>query len=299
MKTFKQILTLAALAALVNTATAQNPLTNAVKISALTSATTPLAGTETLPIVQSGATKSTTVSAVIFAATSANASTSNYFSLFSASNAAAITASSNYFALYSGSNAAAITASSNYFALYSGSNAAAILASSNGVIARIAGSNYLTPAILATSNFQSGAQVTATIAGALATAGAVTNAGAANFSSVTTSNLVTPSAAINVYTYAANTNIVLDANAGTFQQITLTTSSGGLTVNLTPTNTADGQQISLMIRNNRAGTLNVGTPSGFKIYGTTNYTLTTSANNLTFLNWLVISTNIILSGSPL
>src|SRR5437773_2323885 len=56
-----------------------DPYTNAVKISALPLATTPLGGTEVMVLNQGGVTKTATAAQVIAAATAANIATSNQF----------------------------------------------------------------------------------------------------------------------------------------------------------------------------------------------------------------------------
>ena len=63
------------------------------KISALTSATTPLAGTETLPIVQSSITTKVTVASL----TAGRAVTTGILNVTSGTNAGTITFSATYF----------------------------------------------------------------------------------------------------------------------------------------------------------------------------------------------------------
>lgn len=217
--------------------------TNGVKISALTSAATPLSGSEIVPLVQSGATKTATVSQIIAAAISQGNAASNYFTLVTGTNAAALAAASNYLALVVGTNAASSLAASNYLSTVTVSNTAAARAYTLGV------SNTITAALASyypTSNpsgFQNAGQVSAAATAAVATYSAtgITNGGTATLSNV-------------VYAVKDNGSVpvgntfTVDLAAASLQVVTVTNAGSLSNFQLAITNLAAGQNVTLLIK---------------------------------------------------
>ena len=179
--------------------------TNSVKISALSSATMPLTGNETVPLVQSGASKSATVSQLIAAATSQASASSNALQTQITANAAAAAANtataSNLLYKVAGTNTTLIAAVSNYFATVTAGNATATATASNLLWLTI-GTNTTAIAAFNAAGYQTAGQVSTAINSALAAAiGGVTNSG-----TLIATNIVTPPGA--TYSYSSNAPVM-------------------------------------------------------------------------------------------
>ena len=215
-------------------------LTNSVKVSALPGATTPLAGTEIVPLVQSGVTKTATIGQICAAPTAANLASSN--SLFSLSatisNALANLNSievSNRTAAVSNVNALAVTVSNALANLNSieVSNRTAAITNLTGIVATV--SNYLW-----TVDYNSSNALSAAIAGI---GSVITNGGNA------TLNSVSASAYLNTaYTYSLTNaaTVTVDLSKSSLQVINLYSVPGSVT--LTATNAAAGQNVTALLR---------------------------------------------------
>jgi hypothetical protein len=301
----KKLLAIIGLAALALAAQAQ--LTNGVKISALGTATTPLAGSEIIPLVQSGTTKTATVTQVLKAATDSATSAQTYASgLSNILGALAFTSTTTLAKVTDAGN----LARSNNIILANVTDAGTLARSNVVLLANVADAGSAAASNASAfylssnpSNYQNAAQVASTVNSAVsaATFGAATNGGTVTFSKVISTNVVTPSANLGNYSYSGATNIAVDFTAGSFQQITLTPSTGGIATGFRVTNCVDGQQVTLLV--NRLATSinytpNLTTPPGYKMAGSSS-SFNTGSGVLLYLNWIVVGTNIIYSGSTL
>jgi hypothetical protein len=233
MKTIFAILAALVLAV---SAPAQTSFTNGVKISTLTSATTPLSGSEIVPLNQSGTTKTVSVSQLLLAATSATAAASNYLAAVSGTNAAAIAAASNYLAAVISTNAASLAAVSNYLAtLANAANANATVAS-NALWLNF--TNYYP--VSNPGQYQSFSSVwsIANSAAATAVSNVATNYGKAIYSIVNYGLL-------NLGTNNSQ-NVWIDLSAGSLQFVTVTNKASTY---LWVTNQASGQNVTVIVRN--------------------------------------------------
>lgn len=267
--------------------------TNSVKISALSSATTPLTGNETVPLVQSGATKSATVSQLIAAATSQASASSNALQSQITANAATAAANtataSNYLFNVAGTNTTLIFAVSNYFATVTAGNAASTVTASNLLWLAIVTNTTAITAINA-AGYQSAGQVSTTVNSAIAAAiGGVTNSFALN-----STNILTPQGK----NFVTTGTILLDMAAGNYQTVTV---SNLANLSFAVINAADGQNLSILIL--KTGTksqwlsLSATVPNGFKLVSTTFNTISQSANAAAQCQ--VFGTNIVLTAGQL
>ena len=283
MKNF--ILTFAlALAAV--TASAQTTFTNGVKGSALTAATTPLSGLESVYLIQSGASKTATVSQVIAAATAQENATTNGLAALIATNTARATlitnglaaliatnglndvATSNTLQSSIAANTTRDNVTSNYFNLVTTTNANAAAAA---LAANLATSN----AILGIAN----------AAAAQATATGVTNGGNANFGNLNFTPLIIGNVPATYF---------LNLSNASFQSITYTNTSGNS--NLQLTNWSAGQSVTVFVKNQTGSPQTYGLPNYFQ---TNVFNLTANANTINSIpNGRVIVFNfVVLSAS--
>ncbi len=247
------------LAAVTLAASAQ---TNVVKVSALPSATTPLAGTEIVPLNQSGATKTATVAQIIASAVAQNNATAS--ALTTASNAltSAVTTTSNALASAVTVQTAANLTTSNRMVTVTAANASAITGASNAITA-------LLPGYYPTNNpsgYQTASQVStiANGAAAAALAGVTQSNGVASFAAVTATNVF-----YNVVDLGGLTNtasLTINASAATIQRLTVTaTNSGTKNATLSLSNLSSGQNVYVLVQRTDwiiGATMNVVLPSG-------------------------------------
>ncbi len=240
----KFLTTLLLSAALAFVASAQ--ITNGVKISALTSASTPLGGTELFALVQSGVTKSATIDQGQAKATAANLATSNNFATVTANlNTGLLTVSnfsvnaSNYFQTVTAANAAADVTRSNSVAAIIAANDTT---TSNGVVTLL-GSYYLASN---PTGYQTAAQVTATANGAAAAAlSGVTNGGTASFT-----NVVYLAKILTTNDASTTPTLSFDVSAAALQKLYFTNAAAGqAAVTISATNVLEGRSCSLLVKN--------------------------------------------------
>ena len=267
--------------------------TNAVKGSALPSATTPLGGSESVFLIQSGATKIVTVNQLIASATAqANAITNSLQTQITANaaTAAANTATaSNFLYKVAGTNTTLIAAVSNYFATVTAGNATATATASNLLWLTI-GTNTTAIAAINAAGYQTAGQVSTAINSAIAAAiGGVTNSGALNGT-----NILTPQGKNFISTWP----ILLDLAAGNYQTVT---ASNVASLSFTVTNAADGQNVSLLIlkagSKSQWATMSATVPNGFRLISTTFNTISQTANAAAQCQ--VFGTNIVLTAGQL
>ena len=287
MKNF--ILTFAlALAAV--TASAQTTFTNGVKGSTLTAATTPLSGSESVYLIQSGASKTATVSQVIAAATAQDNATTNGLAALIATNTTRDTlitnglaaliatnglndvATSNTLQSSIAANTTRDNVTSNYFNLVTTTNANAAAAA---LAANVATSN----SILATAN----------AAAAQAVSTGVTNGGNGNFANVT---------------YAVKDNgqspfnYVVNLAAASFQKVAFTNGSSG-NCYVTVTNYAAGQNVTVLVVNTTGATKAFFFPNSSQnnvISGQSGQSQNIGNNKSVLFNFVTLdSTNVIMS----
>ena len=283
-------------------ATAQ--LTNSVKVSALPSATLPLAGTELVPIVQqiagTNASRTATVDQLLAKATALdNATTNGLAALLTAETTSRTVAVSNALALSTNFNTAQLAA------LVGTNNI--LLAAINAEIAsrQVAVSNAL---VLTTNNYtgllSALVGTNSALAGQIATLAAsigqsITNGGTVTFTRANITSLVNPSVNLGTVTQTGgtSTNHWLDFSAGTIQRLTLDVSGGGApTMLFAPTNAADGQQICLWLSSVRS--VSAGSVTRSDIHGASTIGPTTSGQNI-LMNWVVVGTSIIYCGGTI
>ena len=242
-------------------ASAQTTFTNGTKISALVNATTPLTGSEVVPVNQGGVTKTTTVAQINNAPLAANTISSNALQtqvLANATTAAAANlATSNALQTQVTANLNAATATSNALQSLITANTSRDVTSSNALQSQISSNAVAAAAAnLATSNAIIGI---ANAAAAQAVATGVTNGGAANFGYVSY-------AVAHLGTITNSGSIVVSASLATVQNLYVQASgSGNKTLNLSLTNLSAGQSFSVVInRTDPYGTMtyNVVLPSG-------------------------------------
>jgi hypothetical protein len=224
--------------------------TNVVKVSALPSASTPLSGTEIVPLNQSGTTKTATVGQIIAAAITQDNATSNALQSAISANASAITASSNALSAAVVSNSAAILSSSNAF-----NNSIIYL---QGVVST--GQAYLNSLfanyypLTNPSNYQSGAQVlaTANAAATAAVSGALNTNGTATFTSVTVPVVTYPP--LNLGTQTNGGTFLIDGSKAALQYGVISWQGGGnKNCTLTLTNLAAGQNFTVALTRTDVG----------------------------------------------
>ena len=266
--------------------------TNSVKISALSSATTPLTGNETVPLVQSGATKSATVSQLIAAATSQASASSNALQSQITANAATAAANtataSNYLFKVAGTNTTLIFAVSNYFATVTAGNAASTVTASNLLWLAIVTNTTAITAINA-AGYQSAGQVSTAVNSAIAAAiGGVTNSGTIN-----ATNILTPPGA--AYSYSSNAPVVIDLSRGSMQSATLLYYNN--TISFSLTNAVSGQNVSMVVLRTGGMSANIAfgsPPNGFNLFNTAPATIGSVSPGKTILGQVqVFGTNIV------
>ncbi|HEV2691553.1 MAG TPA: hypothetical protein VG347_01515 [Verrucomicrobiae bacterium] len=279
--------------------------TNSVKGSALSLATTPLAGTELVYMIQAGATKTVTAAQLNAAAIAQDTATSNSFALtrsdFLRVSNNDVTISNNY-VVTSNTVAAmpAAIASSNF-------TSTAQIKSSNFLSnVQVASSNFLNNVQVASSNFQSGAQVTATVNAAVAgaTLGTVTNNGVAILNTLTASNIVVPTAVFPTITLTTTgNNINLDCSVANLFLYNVTSTGGSWDLHVRLTNFKDGQQIYAIVKINSGSTAGTMfspiTYAGFNYYGTQLQGSQFTSGDTWFFNWIVVGNNVVFSGTKL
>jgi hypothetical protein len=223
--------------------------TNTVTIDSLTTASTPLAGTEKVVLYQGGM-KSATVAQVIAAATSQINSTSNnlqtQITAEVSARAAQVTAASNLLWNIALTNSQFCTAVSNYFGAVTSANAAGTAAASNFLYTVIS-TNTTAIAALNAAGYQTAAQVVAAVnSGIAATLSGNTNNSAVTYGTVTATNLITPQT--KIYNVTNTVTVDVDMAAGNFQLINYQLTAAA-TLTLRPVNAANGQNVSLLIYN--------------------------------------------------
>lgn len=301
----KKFFLIAAFALATVSSFAGNPVTNSIGLPALVFATTPLAGTERVPLYQSGL-KSATVDQITANASGValanNLGTSN---ALAAVRANANTVSNSFLSVSNGfitlSNNFVVGSNAFVFANASTSNAlaAANLSTSNQVAGLLQRTNTFYGANNP-ANYQSGAQVSSTVNSALAAAGVVTNSGTASFANIATptlnlGSLTTPSTAVD------QTNVLIDLSAAQFQTITIVPRSGNSTFRFIYTNAVDGVNVWLLAQANNgiawyfaAG----GNPDSWNASRqTNNFNVGSSAGSGAMLNWQVIGGRVVFTSS--
>ena len=215
-------------------------LTNSIKVSALPSATTPLTGTEIVPLNQSGATKSATIDQVQAKAVGiANATSNTLVASLATLNGSLVTAS-NLLALRLGTNTTAITTTSNALQAQIGTNTAAIISTSNSIMANVAGAGYATASALVATNTALTSAINNLAAGLGNT---LTNGGALSYSTLTASVLD-----LGKITNTGIFYYTLDLAAASSQRLVVTNSSSTYQIfYIYLTNAAAGQNVSLLI----------------------------------------------------
>jgi hypothetical protein len=237
-----------------SSAFAGNPVTNSVTVNGLTSATTPLSGSELIPLYQSGL-KSATVAQVIKAASDAATAAQSYGN--GVSNLLGTLARSNNIILANVADAGTL-ARSNSLNVANLTDAGSLARSNSLRLVNItdAGSAAYSnaSAFYLASNpagYQTAGQVSTAVNSAVAAAtfGTATNGGSVAFSSVQVTNLVTPTLQRTiVYPGGLTTNLLFDCAQGTFFLVNLKAEAGGVRVNLVLTNYVDGNQIAALVK---------------------------------------------------
>ena len=236
MKNFLPILILLAVVSI-----AQAQLTNGVKISTLGTATTPLAGTEIIPLNQSGTTKSATVAQVIKAATDSATAAQNYSS--GLSNLLGVLAFSNTITLAKVADAGSL-AKSNSLLLANVTDAGSLAKSNSVIVANIADAGTAARSNATAfylsgnpSGYQTASQVTTTVNSALSALGFAQSNSAVNFSSVSAPVYASPTTNLAKISLPAAGNpsyTKLDCSAATIFKSDVTSLGGSMTY--TPTN---------------------------------------------------------------
>jgi|GEM_PF-3886956 len=255
----KKLFAFLALVAL--TSQAQTTFTNGIKGSALTSATTPLGGSELVYLIQSGTSKTATVSQVIAAATSQdNATTNGLVALILANTARDTTTSNTLTASVTAANAA-ITATTNGLAALILANTARDTATSNTLTASLTAA---TAANTATSNSIAGTAATvANAAVALYAANGATNGGSASLSSLSVTNLTYPVLAFGNYDGSSSVSpFVVNLAAASFQTVTFTNHSASY---LGLSGIAPGENVTVVIKNGYTSSENFYYPACIQI----------------------------------
>ncbi len=281
--------------------------TNAVKGSALSMASTPLAGSELVYIIQSGATKMATAAQVQAAATAQDMATSNAYavtlgSFLSFSNV--VNTFSNNMVIYS-----------NQLAVFTNAAAATLTLQTNGLAAKIQGvTNALSGLLLLTNDFyginnpagyQTSSQVSSTVSAAVTAglAGVATANGNAVFTSVSAPVYISATTNINLVLSGAQTITTnLDCSASTVFYATVKAGSGSFT--FTPVNLQDGEQVYLLVTvSSGSGSFtlkNGALPGGYTAVGTGALNVTAYSGYSYLLNWVCIGgSKVIFSGAQL
>ncbi len=301
----KKFFLIAAFALATVSSFAGNPVTNSIGLSALVFATTPLGGTERVPIYQFGM-KSATVDQI-----TANASGAALANNLATSNAlAAVRANANTVSNSFSSVSNSFVVVSNNFITASNALVFANAATSNALAAaNLSTSNQVAGLLQRTntfygannpSNYQSGAQVSTTVNGALAAAGVVTNSGTASFANLATptlnlGSLTTPSTALD------QTNVLIDLSVAQFQTITIVPRTGTSAFCFIYTNAVDGVNVWLLASANNgiawyfaAG----GNPDSWNAARQTNsFNVGSAAGAGAMLNWQVIGGRVVFTSS--
>ena len=297
----KQFLIVALLAA---TVTVQAQVTNLVKISALPTVTS-IAGTEIVPVDQSGVTKSATVNQIVSGPVAMVNTASNYFQAYDTSATATMTANA--------ATAAAATTSA-------ASAAAAALAATNSLIqSAIASASNVNATATATLSSTVTANAASAAAAQVATntllqtqmsgltgglSAAIINGANGTMSTATVTNLVQPTlfmtaTAAGQGSYTSNVNF-----SASFQKLSLTETGSGATYLFSPQNFTDGQTVTLIIQNSGGsatfGSVTVATNASgarFNVHGGGLLTTATGTASTAYLNWQCIGGLIIFSGT--
>ena len=298
--------------ALLLASTCRAQITNGIKISGLPTVSS-ITGNETVPLNQSGVTKSATVAQIISAATAqdnattnglaallatevtARAGVSNFFTLVAGTNAAGTLSLSNYTVLSIGTNATALTTASNYLALRVGTNATALTTASN----------YL--ALVAATN-AAAANVTSNQVAALTNGTGTLSLSAVSAKVIRGTTQGTVTMDVSGFPVLTSTNVFLDFSAGSQQVWIITAANNGPNIGqyvvFYPTNFSDGQTFSLLLPKATPSRYGASTPATLGsaatiIGGNVIVTNQASSGHGVFLNWLVIGTNIVFSGGGL
>lgn len=233
--------------------------TNGVLGSALPSASTPLAGTESVFVIQSGTTKKATVDQLLYRATSAATAYSN-----------SLQGKIDLLTAQDASTTASITTLASTLGSQLSANSTSISTASNALSNRITGTNnailsYVGATFYPTSNpsgFQTAAQVqnTANAAAAAAVAGAVTTNGTPSFSAVIY-------AVTNLGNFTGSSSLTVNMAGAALQRFSAEIPNGTTrTLTVSFSNISVGQSVTVICQNNSqyAGTttLNVALPSG-------------------------------------
>ena len=311
MKFLFSILVLAA------TVTVQAQVTNLVKISALPTVSS-IAGTETVPLVQSGTTKTATVAQLISGATAQCNAASNYFQAYDTAATATMTANATTAA--SATTAAAAAAAAALVATNS-SIQSAISAASNVNATAI---NTLSATVTANNSAQTAALIAtngqiqnAMAALSVGVGGGIQNGGNGTLSTGTITNLVQPTIYYSVTAPGAGSYISnINCNAS-FQKLSIAEKFAGSQWLFSPQNFVDGQTLTVIIQNTVA-TASFGTVAAvtnaanaiFQVHGISGTAFTpvgtsgsvlstvTSRNGTAYLNWQFVGGVVIFSGTP-
>jgi hypothetical protein len=250
----KLILLLLALA-LAPVAFAQTSFTNGVKGTALPAASTPLSGAESVFLIQSGTTKTATVSQLNAAAVAQNNGTSNTLASAVTLQASANIATSNTLSSAITANASALVVASNNLASAVSAASAQATTVSNSVNFKLAGYYGTNNA----AGYQTAAQVSATAAAAAAAAaaGIVSSNGAAAFGSIISSNTL-----YNVFDNGQATAKTVNLGTASMQTVEFTNVSGNSVLSLT--GYAAGQNVTIVCFNNTGSALTMTLPVGIK-----------------------------------
>ena len=246
----KLILLLLALA-LAPVAFAQTSFTNGVKGTALPAASTPLSGAESVFLIQSGTTKTATVSQLNAAAVAQNNGTSNTLASAVTLQASANIATSNTLSSAITANASALVVASNNLASAVSAASAQATTVSNSVNFKLAGYYGTNNA----AGYQTAAQVSATAAAAAA--GIVSSNGAAAFGSIISSNTL-----YNVFDNGQATAKTVNLGTASMQTVEFTNVSGNSVLSLT--GYAAGQNVTIVCFNNTGSALTMTLPVGIK-----------------------------------
>lgn len=276
-------------------------LTNGVKVSALTTATLPLAGTEAIMIVQSAASKQTTVASINNAPTIYASGISNQMQLAQlALNAAMVIVSNSIPA----TNAVRVTAENNVSNVVT---AAVVATNTIRVTAENNVSNVVMAAVVATNvvriaaeNAMSNALTTqiTLVANGLAN---VTNSGSLAVQSISTPYLVQPNTNFPTIVPTNGQVIYIDPHNGNYQLFTIAPVSGGITVKVIPTNFVSGLQVQAWFKSGGNNFLvnPTFTLPGFAPFGGPFSAFSIGAGGQAYLNWITLGTNLIYSGQAM
>ena len=280
-------------------ALASQAQTNLVKISALP-ATQLITGNELVPIVQTGTNRQANVNQIIAGASALANNCNAYFLLVDATNKA--TMATNLFALSAATNllTAAVAAQTNRIAeLFSHTNDPVAAARLTGLGNAIYGDTNNFYRTTNPNGYQTSGDVAAAVAAGLA--GVPTSGGSMTLTTLTATNVVTPSRTspvIGGFTGSMVTN--LDFSASSLQRVELFPGNVASTAIFRPANAADGQQVYALVHSSVSVQVNSATVASGGLFSVRNVgsTLTLAAGQYSLLNWIVMGTNIIYSASP-